>query len=110
MSDNTDLENRIISWQEQEYLGGENGTYKGHEERIRILEANKATYALEMPHVAEVAAGRESSAWNEETNDWGPMQEDQNFEQEEEAEKQGQEQEEQYDNANSDMDIESDSD
>ena len=31
----------------------------------------------------EVDAGRESSAWNEETQDWGPIKEDTSFEQEE---------------------------
>ena len=63
--------------EEQEYLGDENGedTYEAHEERIRVLEANKGAYALEKQHVDEVAAGRESSEWNEETGGWGPIQE-----------------------------------
>jgi hypothetical protein len=63
--------------EEQEHLGDENGedAYDAHEECIRILEANKGAYALEKQHVDEVAAGRESSEWNEETGEWSPIQE-----------------------------------
>lgn len=37
------------------------------------MRSNNAVYALERQHIAEVEDGRESSAWNEETQDWDPI-------------------------------------
>jgi hypothetical protein len=47
---------------------------------VGVLQSNNAAYALERQHIAEVEDGRESSAWNEETQDWGPIKEDTSFE------------------------------
>ena len=70
--------------EENEYLGNDQAddAFERHADRVGVLDANNAAYALERHHVAEVEDGRESSAWNEETQDWGPIKEDTSFEDE----------------------------
>jgi len=75
---------------------------------IEVLKANPGAYALERQHVGELAAGHESSAWNEETQEWGHIEEA-DYEQggidnnDEENKEEGQD-----GRSESDMDIDSD--
>lgn len=65
---------------------------------------NNDAYRLERLHAAEEAKGRPSSAWNEETGEWGKIQEA-----EHEAEE-GPPQGDEDSDGVADMDLESDSD
>ncbi|GAB7359806.1 hypothetical protein MBLNU230_g6975t1 [Neophaeotheca triangularis] len=56
---------------ENERIGDRDGRLEEHKERIAVLEADRDALRLERLHAAEEAAGRGSSAWDEERGDWG---------------------------------------
>lgn len=87
---------------ENEDLGDIYGREESHEERIRVQQATHDALRLERLHAAEEAAGRSSSAWNEQTGEWGGIQEA-NYEMEGGAESEGSG----SDEDGSDMDLES---
>ena len=113
---------------EQENLGDTYGGYDAHEERVRVLEADRDALRLERLHAAEEAAGRGSSAWDEERGEFGDITEadygaeegagsdgsgsdmDLESESEDDDEEQRRRQQEERDYGEADMDIERESD